>query len=128
MGVRQLEGMSSEISLLHMNCEGCEWEMLENLLKDPDVISKVPQFVQTVKSVSSTAFCEFSQVRCLQVGTHYFPEVKLHKIYIFIQLIPVGAEPEQALLRHQRPVEFDSQTGVGGAVCLGGLGEKRIGR
>ena len=44
MGVRQLEGMSSEISLLHMNCEGCEWEMLENLLKDPDdVISKVAQ-------------------------------------------------------------------------------------
>ena len=45
------------------------------------------------------------------------------KIYI----ISVGGEPEQALLPDQRPVEFDSQTGVGGAVCLGGLGEKRIG-
>ena len=43
MGVRLLEGMSEEISLLHMNCEGCEWEMLENLLKDPGVISKVSQ-------------------------------------------------------------------------------------
>lgn len=53
MGVRQLEGMAEEISLLHMNCEGCEWEMLENLLKHPDVMSKV---------------------RSLQVGTHYFPE------------------------------------------------------
>ena len=43
MGVRKLEGMSSEVSLLHMNCEGCEWEMLETLLEDPDVISKVAQ-------------------------------------------------------------------------------------
>ena len=43
MGVRVLEGMAEEISLLHMNCEGCEWEMLENLLKNPDVMSKVPQ-------------------------------------------------------------------------------------
>ena len=42
MGVRKLEGMSSEVSLLHMNCEGCEWEMLETLLKDADVIKKVP--------------------------------------------------------------------------------------
>ena len=40
MGVRVLEGMAEEISLLHMNCEGCEWEMLETLLKDPDVISR----------------------------------------------------------------------------------------
>ena len=52
MGLRQLEGMGDEISLLHMNCEGCEWEMLENLLKQPDVISKVParswnSFLQT---------------------------------------------------------------------------------
>ena len=39
--MRQLEGMSSEISLLHINCEGCEWEMLENLLKHVDVIRKV---------------------------------------------------------------------------------------
>ena len=41
MGVRQLEGMRSEISLLHINCEGCEWEMLENLLNNGDVIRKV---------------------------------------------------------------------------------------
>ena len=41
--MRQLEGMGDEINLLHMNCEGCEWEMLENLLKQPDVISKVPK-------------------------------------------------------------------------------------
>ena len=26
MGVRQMEGMGEEISLLHMNCEGCEWD------------------------------------------------------------------------------------------------------
>ena len=39
---RQLEGFSPEISLLHMNCEGCEWEMLETLLKEADVIKKVP--------------------------------------------------------------------------------------
>jgi len=53
LNVRHLEGLSSEISLLHMNCEGCEWDMLENLLKEADLIKKV---------------------RCLQVGTHYFPE------------------------------------------------------
>ena len=43
MGVRVLEGMAQEISLLHMNCEGCEWEMLENLLKAQDIMSKVLQ-------------------------------------------------------------------------------------
>ena len=41
--MRHLEGLSSEISLLHMNCEGCEWEMLENLLDAPDLIQKVRQ-------------------------------------------------------------------------------------
>ena len=41
MGLRVLEGMAEEISLLHMNCEGCEWEMLENLLKEADLIKKV---------------------------------------------------------------------------------------
>merc|ERR1712226_510083 len=51
--LRQLNGLTPEISLLHMNCEGCEWEMLESLLKNADVIDKV---------------------RFLQVGTHYFPE------------------------------------------------------
>ena len=47
--MRHLEGLSSEISLLHMNCEGCEWEMLENLLKDTDLIKKVRyQAIRTV--------------------------------------------------------------------------------
>ena len=39
--LRQLNGLTPEISLLHMNCEGCEWEMLESLLKNADVIDKV---------------------------------------------------------------------------------------
>ena len=43
-------------------------------------------------------------------------------------LISVGAEPEQALLRDPRSIEFDSQDGLGGALCLGGLAEDRIGR
>ena len=38
---RELKGLPSEISLLHINCEGCEWEMLENLIEQPDVMSKV---------------------------------------------------------------------------------------
>jgi len=53
LNVRRLRGLTSEISLLHINCEGCEWEMLENLLKETDLIKKV---------------------KCLQVGAHYFPE------------------------------------------------------
>ena len=38
---RELKGLRSEISLLHINCEGCEWEMLENLIEQPDVMSNV---------------------------------------------------------------------------------------
>ena len=41
--MRHLEGLSSEISLLHMNCEGCEWDMLENILKEADLIKKARQ-------------------------------------------------------------------------------------
>ena len=37
----KIKGFPSEISLLHINCEGCEWEMLENLIGQPDVMSKV---------------------------------------------------------------------------------------
>ena len=81
MGLRQLEGMGDEISLLHMNCEGCEWEMLENLLKQPDVISKVPKigtpFYKHRGAFLGGNSTALLQVRCLQVGTHYFPEVKL---------------------------------------------------
>ena len=47
---------------------------------------------------------------------------------LYIELILVGAEPEQAVLRHQRPAEFDPQDGVGGALCLGEMGHKRIRR
>jgi FkbM family methyltransferase len=42
------------IDLLHMNCDGCEWEMLETLLSSGMV----------------------HQVQILQVGTHWFAEVK----------------------------------------------------
>ena len=80
MGVRQLEGMGEEISLLHMNCEGCEWEMLENLLKHPDVMSKVPLVWTKLYNcfcTSETTSCPLLQVKCLQIGTHYFPEVTL---------------------------------------------------
>ena len=40
----------------------------------------------------------------------------------------MGAEPEQAVLRDQRAAGFDPQDGVGGAICLGEMGQKRIGR
>ena len=49
--MRRLEGASSEISLLHVNCEGCEWEMLENLLKETDLIKKVGKEKNLIKKV-----------------------------------------------------------------------------
>ena len=68
-------------------------------------------------------------MRCLQVGTHFFPEVNLYKcIRNFVILISVGAQSERALLQDQRTAEFDSQAGVGGALCLGEMGQERIGR
>ena len=30
-----------EVDLLHVNCEGCEWEMLENMLDTQGLIAKV---------------------------------------------------------------------------------------
>ena len=47
---------------------------------------------------------------------------------VYIKLISVGAEPEQAVLCDQGPVEFDPQDGVGGALCLGEMGHQGIGR
>ena len=127
MGVRQLEGMAEEISLLHMNCEGCEWEMLENLLKHPDVMSKVSQ-VWTVKSVFlKQLLMHFYRWEVYKLAPTTFQRWGF-EIFIFIRLISVGAEPEQAVLRDQRAVEFDPQDGVGGALCLGEMGQNRIGR
>ena len=83
-------------------------------------------------------------MRCLQIGTHYFPEVKFCKlififfprrgsiskshVYVLIHLIPVGAKPEQTILCDQRAAEFDSQDDLGGALCLGEMGQDRIGK
>jgi len=53
LNVRQEKGLDTEISLMHMNCEGCEWELLEDLLEDPELVKKV---------------------KCLQISAHYFPE------------------------------------------------------
>ena len=59
--MRHLEGLNSEISLLHMNCEGCEWEMLENLLKEADLIKRVRQACETLECIflgeMSTSWC-----------------------------------------------------------------------
>ena len=41
LNVRQEKGLDTEISLMHMNCEGCEWELLEDLLEDPELVKKV---------------------------------------------------------------------------------------
>ena len=57
--MRHLEGLSSEISLLHINCEGCEWEMLENLLKETDLIKKVRQSCETLECIFLTS-CMFT--------------------------------------------------------------------
>jgi len=41
------------IDLLHVNCEGCEWEMLENIIENKIHL----------------------KIRSINVGTHYFPAV-----------------------------------------------------
>ena len=46
-------GKAGIIDLLHVNCEGCEWEMFDNLIE-----TKV---LETVRSV--------------QFSSHYFPQV-----------------------------------------------------
>ena len=44
---------TDNIDLLHVNCEGCEWEMLENIIKAG----------------------EHKHIRTIQFGSHYFPQV-----------------------------------------------------
>ena len=53
------------IDLLHMNCEGCEWEMLETLIQSRLV----------------------GRIKTLQIGTHWYPHLqKLPERYCRIQL------------------------------------------
>ena len=40
----------------------------------------------------------------------------------------MGAKPEQTILCDQRAAEFDSQDGLGSALCLGEMGQDRIGK
>jgi len=47
-------GTGGKIDLLHVNCEGCEWEMLENLIED-DI---------------------HKNIRMVQFSSHYFRQVK----------------------------------------------------
>ena len=47
LNVRQENDLDTEISLMHMNCEGCEWELLEDLLEDPELVKKVVAVFQT---------------------------------------------------------------------------------
>lgn len=44
----------------------------------------------------------------------------------FNQSIAEGGQPKQALLRDPRSVEFDPQAGLGGAICLGEMGETGV--
>ena len=46
-------GGSGELDLLHVNCEGCEYEMLENIIKSGLHL----------------------KIKIIQFGTHFFPEV-----------------------------------------------------
>ena len=39
--IKAAQKSGGDVHLLHVNCEGCEWEMLENLLEEADVLSKV---------------------------------------------------------------------------------------
>ena len=48
-------------------------------------------------------------------------------MHMYLQLIAVGAEPEQAILCDQGAAEFDSPDGLGRALCLGEMGQDRIG-
>jgi len=42
------------VDLLHVNCEGCEWEMMENIIENNII----------------------SDIGSIQLGTHYFPEIE----------------------------------------------------
>ena len=44
----------NDIDLFHANCEGCEWEMMENIL-DPGIHEKM---------------------KVIQIGTHFFSQVE----------------------------------------------------
>ena len=39
--LREMRGAAPDIDLLHINCEGCEWEMLENLVES-GLMAQVP--------------------------------------------------------------------------------------
>ena len=39
-GILAREG-SGQVDLLHVNCEGCEWEMMENILNTQGLMGKV---------------------------------------------------------------------------------------
>ena len=107
--MRELEGMSPEISLLHMNCEGCEWEMLETLLKDPDVISKVTQVLDNIYKYRKAYFLTTPTGEVFTNWHPLFSRGKAVKMNLDASiLISVGAEPEQAILRDPRSIEFDS--------------------
>ena len=51
LNVRQEKGLDTEINLMHMNCEGCEWELLEDLLEDPELVKKVVAVFQNFSSL-----------------------------------------------------------------------------
>ena len=52
--VRKLRGESGQITLLHVNCEGCEWELLESIIESD----------------------EHTKIKVIQFGSHYFSQVK----------------------------------------------------
>ena len=45
-----------EVDLLHVNCEGCEWEMMENLLDTQGLIAKVWKAIMRKKSIDLERF------------------------------------------------------------------------
>ena len=58
------------VDLLHVNCEGCEWEMLDNIINN----NLLPSIrLNSLTHYSTNTSIEF---RIVQIGTHYFPEVE----------------------------------------------------
>ena len=59
-----------DLDFFHVNCEGCEYEMLENMINF-NLHKKIKYSMNEVSHIQLTVY----YLRIIQFGTHYFPQV-----------------------------------------------------